>query len=460
MSVIRAAGFPMRRFHIWAGLCVAALCASFPGIALAQTSTPAAGAVKVLVTSPVAVFDSSTTERLAQVRQRARFPGFLIDDKGHVVSFVGMRWWPELVHPGVTIAVETSDGERHPAEVLGVDERVSLAVLSVRNNAERFLPLGEFPEGGQVRLLHLGPQGWQSGTPFLLRTEKRRFVPEREVQFGGLGRSQRGWDNSLILDKEGRLVGIVTATRDYRFSRTIGIYRVLPSEVIRESTAQIVKSRSNVSAGWMGVNLQADGPSLPVIEGVFHGGPAHQAGLRPGDKVVKVGEEPVAHWQEFVNAIRWAGAGRSLQLTVTRNGNPEEVVVRLSRRLDTLPRMERKVRPPESWTAAGAETEARIAPVLPPLPFQMGFELAPLSRQLAEYFKCPDGQGLLVHEVLTDSPAARAGFKAGDVLIRVNDSTVSSLVDIHRLFSLPEGPEFEIQFVRGGRVLSRRLVLR
>jgi regulator of sigma E protease len=67
-------------------------------------------------------------------------------------------------------------------------------------------------------------------------------------------------------------------------------------------------------------------PAPPVLNDVIDGGPAHQAGLRRGDRVVRAGGAEVATWQEFVAVIE-RSPGQPVPLLVERNGDRFEAVV-------------------------------------------------------------------------------------------------------------------------------------
>jgi len=412
--------------------------------------------VKVLVSSQVGVFDESSMLQIIQLQQLTPFPGLVIDDQGHVVSFVGMRW-AELSSPDVRIIIETSEGERHRAEVVGVDQRISLAILAAGIKRNSFASFAPFPQKGQVRFFSLGTQHWRTSAPFLLKTEKNRLAPKRDVQVGGLGRSHQGWANSVILNKEDKVVGIVTGTRPYPYSKTVELCEILPADVIRESAAQVLQTRSDIREGWLGVYYRDEATGRPaVISKIARGGPAEKAGLRPGDTIVAVKDQPIENWQRLTEAIKWVGAGNQLPLTVKRNDNLEKLSVRLSHRQDALPRLQWMIRTEQRWSATGAPRVPRITRVLPPLSF-LGFEVDPLSAQLAEFFNCPDGQGLLVRQVTPDGVAQKAGLRAGDVLIRVNDVSVTSPADLHRFLGTQS--ELNIQFVRDRQVRKIRLQL-
>jgi S1-C subfamily serine protease len=64
---------------------------------------------------------------------------------------------------------------------------------------------------------------------------------------------------------------------------------------------------------------------------------------------------------------------------------------------------------------------------------RLGVTVQPLTPQLAGYFGAKEG--ILVASVTDDSPAARAGLKAGDVIVSVNGQNVSSRADLTRAVS-------------------------
>ena len=62
-----------------------------------------------------------------------------------------------------------------------------------------------------------------------------------------------------------------------------------------------------------------------------------------------------------------------------------------------------------------------------------------LTRQLADYFGVKQGKGVLVREVVVGSAAEKGGLKAGDVIVKVNDTEVGSVPALRR--ALPKASE-------------------
>jgi C-terminal processing protease CtpA/Prc len=75
-----------------------------------------------------------------------------------------------------------------------------------------------------------------------------------------------------------------------------------------------------------------------------------------------------------------------------------------------------------------------------------------LSDQLAQYFHIKDGRGVLVKEVIEDSPAEKAGLKAGDVIIKTDGERIEDTPDLHQVIGgHEEGEDMELVVVRGGK---------
>ena len=236
----------------------------------------------------------------------------------------------------------------------------------------------------------------------------------------------------MILDRNDKVLGLITGAREYPFTKAISVWEVIPSDVIRESANQILKTRKDVKSGWLGVFFDETKAGPPVVKAVAEGGPAEKAGLKPGDVVLKVQDQPIPDFGRLVDIIRWSSPGQPTRMTVQRDNQQQELSVVLSQRKDYLPVMQWKVDLPPTWDEGAMGMRPRIMAALPPLPFDLGLELDPLPAKLAAFFKCPDNRGLLVRDIAPNSLAEKAGFRVGDVLIRINDSELTSPADFHR----------------------------
>jgi serine protease Do len=162
-----------------------------------------------------------------------------------------------------------------------------------------------------------------------------------------------------------------------------------------------------------------------ALVSLLESGPAAKAGVREGDVVLEYNGSPVEGAEQFVRMVHETPTGRTVKLTVWRNGSAQNVMVTVGERQGTVLN-----------TPGGT---VRI-PEMPPIEIprfewswqnsMLGIEGESLgaARQLAEFFGVRDG--VLVRQVLRNTPAEKAGLKAGDVITKVGGANVGSTREI------------------------------
>ena len=158
--------------------------------------------------------------------------------------------------------------------------------------------------------------------------------------------------------------------------------------------------------------------------------PAAKAGIKEGDVVTQYSGEPVEGMEQFSRIVRETPVGRQVKLEIWRNGAAQTVTVTVGARKGTV-----------IQTPGGPVTLPDVH--IPPMPtidiprFQMSFQSPMLGiegeslgqePQLADFFGVKDG--VLVKAVIKNSAAEKAGVKAGDVIIKVDDANVASTREI------------------------------
>lgn len=90
----------------------------------------------------------------------------------------------------------------------------------------------------------------------------------------------------------------------------------------------------------------------------------------------------------------------------------------------------------------------------------LGIRMENLTDDIREVKKVPSGQGVLIAEVLPQSTAEKAGFKAGDVLLQMGNETIRSTGDVlDGLAKLSAGENFRYTLIRSGKSTSSKAVL-
>jgi serine protease Do len=199
------------------------------------------------------------------------------------------------------------------------------------------------------------------------------------------------------------------------------------------------------------VDAQGDKGGGVRIERVGEDGPAAKAGVKEGDVVVDVDGEQVRSARQFTRLVQEAPVGKSVRLGVMRGGTRQTIEVTPEARQfafgvdgDRIGReVERSLRDLEPRLR---ELEPRMRELEPrmrefryqgpdfgfndlPRTGRLGVQLGELTPQLAEYFGAKDG-GVLVSSVGKDSPAEKAGLKAGDVITSINGERVRRTGDL------------------------------
>ena len=149
--------------------------------------------------------------------------------------------------------------------------------------------------------------------------------------------------------------------------------------------------------------------------------PAEKAGLKAGDVVLEYNGERVEGMEQFSRLVHETPSGREVKLKIFRNGGTQTLSAVIGQR--------------SGHVFMGPDGAPFVVPT-PDIPriFQglqspmLGIEAEPVQDQLAQYFGVKEG--VLVRSVLKDSPAEKAGLKAGDVITRLDDGKVASPTDI------------------------------
>jgi S1-C subfamily serine protease len=155
--------------------------------------------------------------------------------------------------------------------------------------------------------------------------------------------------------------------------------------------------------------------------------PAEKAGLQKGDVVLEYNGQRVEGTEQFVRMVRETPPGRTARLGVSRNGTMQTLTATIGRRKAKAPaqlseQISRLREMPQVWIPdiPRAFTSWKSS--------MLGIEAESLSGQLAQYFGVTSG--VLVRSVAEGSAAAKAGLKAGDVIVKVAGENTDSPRDI------------------------------
>lgn len=283
--------------------------------------------------------------------------------------------------------------------------------------------------------------------------------------------ARAGEDVSVIVSGEGSGEVVLLSGAGEKGARTL---RMKSSD-----GRMIVETEPDATKPWLGVLLTPTDRGIEVGS-VMEGSPAGRAGLLPGDLILAADDRDLAKAEERGNLLEGKAPGDTMRLRVLRDGGEQTLRVRLEPHpgrmefelaedlgpfgiagnvLEGLGSLQ-KLQSLEGLSMlplfdCGDDDEPCLKSILSfarsgkP---RLGLVLDGLSPQLAEYFGVREGEGMLIKEVGKDSVAERAGVKAGDVLVRIDDTDISSLADIRgALKEVGKGQAVSLEVVRRGQ---------
>ncbi len=261
--------------------------------------------------------------------------GVIMSPEGYVLTN------NHVVEGADEIEVVLQDARRATAKVIGTDPESDLAVLKIDLDKLPVMVLGNSDQ------LQVGDQVLAIGNPFGVgQTVTSGIV-------SALGRNQLGintFENFIqtdaainpgnsggaLTDIGGHLMGINTAIYS-RSGGSMGIGFAIPVSTAKQVMESIVR-HGQVVRGWIGVEPGELTPELAqtfgvqarqgvIVTGVLNGGPAAQAGIRPGDVITQVGGQPVRTPSELLTRIAALTPGQPVDFALQRRGEQAQASV-------------------------------------------------------------------------------------------------------------------------------------
>lgn len=245
------------------------------------------------------------------------------------------------------IVVALQDGRESFAEVVGTDPETDIAVLKVNLNNLPVITLASSEEiaVGDVVLAIGNPFGvGQTVTMGIVSATGRDQLGlttfEDFIQTDAA--INPGNSGGALVNAHGNLIGINTAI----FSKSggsQGIGFAIPSQLAQQTMHQII-NYGGVIRGWLGIEVQELTPALAqsfglekrigvLVAGINHNGPAHLAGIQPGDILVQVDQQPVLDGRQVMTQITQTKPGSKISIDVLRDGGVQNLEAIVAKRV-------------------------------------------------------------------------------------------------------------------------------
>jgi serine protease Do len=203
------------------------------------------------------------------------------------------------------------------------------------------------------------------------------------------------------------------------------------------------------SSGWIGVMIQdvseniarkakLDSEEGTYVKDVIEDSPADSAGIQEHDIIIEFNGEKIFDSDDLTKLVHRTLPGTKADIVIVRDGQKKTLALTVGKK---------------------KESKHEMFGAMPNIPDMhifvgnriLGLQLLTLNEQLGEYFGVPNNEGVLVEKVESESAAEKAGFKAGDVIVRVGNKTVGEVEKVQReLRKYDEGDKVDFEIMRKG----------
>jgi serine protease Do len=349
----------------------------------------------------------------APMPMRGMGSGFIVSPDGLILTNA------HVVANASEVTVKLSDRREFKAKVIGTDPQTDVAALRIEATNLPTVTLGSAQNVrvGEWVVAIGSPFGFENTVTSGIVSATSRALPDGSaVPFIQTDVALNpGNSGGPLFNMKGEVIGINSQI----YSRSGG-YQGL-SFAIPIDTALFVKDQlvahGKVTRGRLGVTVQELNQSLAnsfglksargaLVASVQDGTPAAQAGLQPGDVVLKLDGEEIAGSLDLSSRVARIKPGTTAKLEVWRDGKPREIAVRVGEA------------PSQQMASADAQSDLSQA--------RIGVAVRSLTE--AERKQAEVAGGLVVEQAT--GAAARAGIRAGDIILSVNGTPVRSVEDL------------------------------
>lgn len=349
--------------------------------------------------------------------------GVIIDKSGYILT-------NEHVISGATeIKVKLSDGREFDGQIIGSDKRTDLAVIKI--NAVN-LPVAKLGDSDNARI---GKWVIAIGNPFGFAIEN----PEPTVTVGvisalhryipALGKRERSYDELIqtdaainpgnsggpLVNLDGEVIGINTAIISLSGGYQ-GLGFAIPINKVKRVLDRLMKGEK-VVYGWLGINIQDLNEDLRsyfgvkeaagiIVVKVYSDSPAEKSGIKEGDLVLALDNQPVKASRDLVRMVSSYEVGAQLPMKILRDGKEMTLKVKIGAGPKDLDKLEEVQGQKERTTFRGLAID----------------DLNPTYRQR---FRLKEEEpGVIVTYIEENSLADKSTLNVGDVISKVNGKEI------------------------------------
>lgn len=334
-----------------------------------------------------------TSERGVSYPDKGIGTGFFIDEEGHILTnhhVIASHVDPAYEgYSAVYVTLRSDPDTEIPAEVIGYDKVLDLALLKVPGDNRSHLTTG------RSRDIKVGSKVYTIGNPLgISYTVTSGIVSNKELDFFQLGQTfmvdaaiNPGNSGGPLFDEKGQVIGIVFAgIPEYE-----GINFAIPFSWVKKSLPHLFKG-GEVERAWIGAGLYEYRGTL-MFHYIMNSGSAANAGLLEGDILKRIDGKEVKTIAQAQEALSWKRFPALVELEIERNRESKKFLLRLDRR------------PPIPVAAAFRhDTQAKLITLV------LGVELDYYAKQL-------NNKKYMIKKVYLGMPGAKFNLGEGDPIV-------------------------------------------
>ena len=374
-------------------------------------------------------FDSETLRRFFGGRipemsippQQGIGSGVIVNRDGYILTN------NHVVGEADEVDVTMPDGHEQRATVVGTDPMTDLAVIQIKGADLKPAKLGDSDQ------LKVGQWVVAAGNPFglsntitagIISAMGRANMPNMRIaEYENFIQTDAainpGNSGGPLINLRGEVIGINTAIAS-RTGGNNGVGFAIPINMAKSIMDSLIK-HGQVVRGWLGLSIQPlteemaksfgyESTEGALVGDVLDDGPAQKAGMKRGDIITKFAGVKVKDMVQFRSAVAETEPGSKVKIDVFRDGKRKTLSVEVGKLKGTQMAMK----------SGGSPDRGSID--------ELGLSVANAAPETLHGMGLPeDVRGVLVTEVDQNGTAARAGLRAGDVIVDVQGTPTTDV---------------------------------
>lgn len=359
--------------------------------------------------------------------------GFIIDKAGHIVTNYHVIQALDDPRLKARLHVRIHQQKKlYEVEILGRDQRGDIALLKLKKPPQNLTPL----ELGNSDNLQVGeyvaafgnPYGHSNSMTVGIISAKGRAIKElNRFPFIQTDASiNPGNSGGPLLNTKGYVIAVNTAID----ARAQGIGFAIPSNYVKKIIS-IMKSGGTIERGFLGIGYNPFTPLMAARVGASKSGvfvaqlnkgyPAAQAGIKEKDIIYEFNGKAVRSSEQFANLVQDTKVGKPISVKVLRPTKDRFQELSFTVTLTNAPGKGGTIRKSD----LNFDNEQMA-------PYNIGFKMVSGTSNIRAKFnidpKAPYGP--IVSHIRSGSQANVSGLEVGDIILKVNRRTVSSVTDV------------------------------